>query len=380
MLKRIYLSAPDVGEAERQYVADAFATNWIAPLGPHVDAFEQEFAATVGSRAACALSSGTAALHLALQILGVGVGDEVLCSAFTFVASANPIVYLGGRPVFIDSEEASWNLDPQVLEDVLRRKAAAGVRPKALVLVHIYGQSAQLDPILEICDRYGVPVVEDAAESLGATYRGRQAGTFGRIGVFSFNGNKVITTSGGGMLVSDDAAIVERARFLATQARDAGFFYLHSQVGYNYRLSNVSAAIGRGQLQGLAAKVEARRRIRNVYRERLGGLPGVSFMPEPAWGRSSCWLSCVRLDPAACPVTREDLVQSMELRNIETRPVWRPLHKQPLFSGAEVHGGAVSERIGAEGVSLPSSSNLSVEDQERVIEGLEAFFAAGRAP
>lgn len=376
-LSRIFLSAPDIGELERQFVEEAFVTNWIAPLGPHVDAFEDEFSAFTGMRAACALSSGTAGLHLALLLAGVEAGDEVLCSTFSFVASANPITYLGARPVFVDSEWSSWNLDPGVLEDVLKRKAAAGKVPRALMLVHIYGQSSDIDPILATCARYGVVVVEDAAESLGATYRGKYAGTFGQIGVFSFNGNKIITTSGGGMLVSNDRKLIERGRFLATQARDPGTYYQHSFTGYNYRLSNVSAAIGRGQMRMLPLKIEARRRIFERYRAALGDMPGITFMPEATFGRSTRWLTCILVDEAKLGVSRAEIVRAMEECNIETRPVWRPLHRQPLFAGSEVHGGEVSEMIGQRGLSLPSSSNLSDADQERVITAFRRIAGGG---
>lgn len=365
-MTRVYLSPPHVFGQEEALVADAFASNWIAPLGPHVDAFETELASVVGVAHAVALSSGTAALHLALQMLGVGTGDEVLCSSFTFSASANPITYLGGVPVFVDCDD-SWTIDPNVLEDALRDAERRGRRPKALITVDLYGQCADYEAIGALCDRYGVPIVEDAAEALGSTYRGRPAGTFGQMGVFSFNGNKIITTSGGGMLVSDDEGPIRRARFLATQARDAAPHYQHSVIGYNYRLSNVLAAIGRGQLATLPARVAARRRIFDRYVAGLADLPGVRFMPEAAEVVGNRWLTCLTLDPAAFGATREDVRQALEAGNIESRPVWKPMHLQPVFAGARIYGGAVSEQLFADGLCLPSGSNLAESDQDRVI-------------
>src|SRR5690606_6957426 len=289
--ERIFLSPPHLDDAEFDFVREAFDSNWIAPVGPHVDAFEREFAAKVGAPHAVALSSGTAALHLAVRLCGVGPGDDVLVSSLTFCASVNPILYEGGVPVFIDSETASWNLDPNLVEDVLRRKAAQGKTPKALVAVHLYGQAADLDPLVDLCEKYGVTLIEDAAEALGATYKGRSPGIFGKAGIFSFNGNKIITTSGGGMLVTDDTDLARHARKLATQARDDAPHYEHSEIGYNYRLSNVLAGIGRGQLRVLDNRVDARRRVFECYQARLGDLPGIAFMPEAPWGRSTRWLT-----------------------------------------------------------------------------------------
>lgn len=366
-MSRIYLSPPHMSGREEAYVADAFASNWVAPLGPHVDAFERELAAAVGARHAVALSSGTAALHLALLLAGVGRGDTVFVSTLTFSASVNPIVYLGGRPVFVDSEPGSWNLDPALLEEALEDAARAGRLPKAVVVVHLYGQSADLDPILAACARFGVAVVEDAAEALGATYRGRAPGTFGHSGIFSFNGNKIITTSGGGALVTDDGDRAAHARKLATQARDAAPHYQHSEIGYNYRLSNVLAAIGRGQLEVLEDRVAARRRTFEAYRDALGGLPGVDFMPEADWGRHNRWLTCLTLDPARFGADRERVRLALEAQDIEARPVWKPMHLQPVFAGCDVWGGAVSERLFRDGLCLPSGSSLTDEDRERVI-------------
>jgi pyridoxal phosphate-dependent aminotransferase EpsN len=294
---RMFLSPPHLSGLEQQYVADAFATNWVTPLGPHVDAFEREFAEVVGADHAVALSSGTAALHLALQLAGVGPGDEVLASTLTFVASVNPIAYLGAKPVFIDSEASSWNMDPVLLEETLEQKARAGRLPKAVVVVHLYGQSANLDPIVAACARHEIPLIEDAAEALGASYKGRAPGTFGAAGIYSFNGNKIITTAGGGMLVTPDGALATHARKLATQARDPAPHYEHSEIGYNYRLSNVLAAIGRGQLKVLEERVAARRRNFALYAEALGDLPGIAFMPEAAWGTHTRWLTTLTIDP-----------------------------------------------------------------------------------
>lgn len=378
---RIYLSSPHMGDLEAAFVAEAFATNWIAPLGPHVDAFEKEFCEVVGARHAAALNSGTAALHLALQLVGVGPGDEVLVSTLTFSASVNPIRYLGAEPVFVDSERASWNIDPELLEKALAQRARAGRVPKALVLVHLYGQSADLEPILATCARYGVVVVEDAAEALGATYKGRSPGTFGRVGIFSFNGNKIITTSGGGMLVSEDQGLVEEARKLATQARDPAPHYEHSQIGYNYRMSNVLAGIGRGQLRVLEDRVKARRGNFDFYQEHLGAIPGIDFMPQCAWGRHTRWLTTLTIDPAACGVDRETIRLALAAENIEARPVWKPMHRQPVFAGCESVGGDVADDLFAKGLCLPSGSNLSHQDLARVVEvAKRAIGDANRAP
>lgn len=367
-MTRIYLSPPHQSGLERELVEHALASNWIAPLGPHVDAFEEEFCEAVGCSHAAALSSGTAALHLALILVGVEPGDEVMVSSLTFSASVNPIVYLGARPVFIDSERRSWNLDPALLAEALEVRAREGRLPKALVPVHLYGQSADMDPILKVCRRHGVAVVEDAAEALGATYDGRSPGTLGRVGIFSFNGNKIITTSGGGMLVSEDADLVARARKLASQARDPAPHYQHSEIGYNYRLSNVLAAIGRGQLRVLEERVEARRRNFAYYEAALGDLPGVRFMPEAAWGRSSRWLTVLTIDPRESGIDREQVRLALEAEDIEARPVWKPMHLQPVFARYEAVGGFVAEELFEHGLCLPSGSQLTEPDLERVVE------------
>lgn len=367
---RLYLSPPHMGAQERALVDDAFRTNWIAPVGPHVDAFEQEFCREIGIPAAAALSSGTAALHLALKLVGVRPGDEVFCSSLTFVGTANPIMYLGARPVFFDSSLADWNLDPALLCSELDACARHKHLPKAVVVVDLYGQCANYDLIAEACARYEIPLIEDAAEALGATYRGKNAGTFGRFGIFSFNGNKVITTSTGGMLVSGNAALIEKARFLATQARDPAPHYQHSEIGYNYRLSNVLAAIGRGQLAVLRDRVESRRKNFEFYMNALESIPGISFMPEAENGRSTRWLTVILVNPDLFGATREDIRLNLESMNIEARPSWKPLHLQPVFSTYRMVGGAVSEALFEQGLCLPSGSQMGKEDLNRVVQGI----------
>lgn len=364
---RIYLSPPHLGEAERAFVAEAFDTNWIAPLGPNVDGFEAELERYTGAAHAAALSSGTAALHLALILLGVGAGDEVVCSSFTFSASANPIVYQGATPVFVDSEADTWNMDPDALAAALADRQAKGKLPKAVILVHLYGMPAKMREIMAVCERYGVPLIEDAAEALGSTYHGRAMGTFGAMGILSFNGNKIITTSGGGALISDHAEWIERARFLATQARDPAPHYQHSQIGYNYRLSNVSAGIGRGQMKVLDDRVAARRANTARYREFFAPYPGVTLPEEPAGMLSNRWLTTILVDPAATGgVTREDLRLALDADNIEARPLWKPLHLQPVFEAYPYYGEGLCERLFDQGLCLPSGSSLSEEEFARV--------------
>jgi pyridoxal phosphate-dependent aminotransferase EpsN len=360
-----------MGEHEREFVREAFDTNWLSTVGPQIDAFEREFSQRVGLPAV-ALGSGTAAMHLGLRLLGVGPDDEVLCSTLTFVASVNPVGYLGARPVFIDSDRHTWNLDPGLLAEALAARARANRLPKAVVVVHLYGQCADMDPIVEACGRYGVPILEDAAEALGATYKTRPAGTLGALSAFSFNGNKIITTSGGGMLVSSNADWIKRARFWSTQARDPGIAYEHSDVGYNYRLSNVLAAIGRGQLMVLDERVRQRRAVANRYIDAFAGLPGIEPMPEASYGLHTRWLSCFLIDPLAFGCSRDDLLGRLTAADIEARPVWKPMHLQPLFRGFEVIGGGVAEDLFARGLCLPSSSSLTRADQDRVIEVVRA--------
>lgn len=373
---RVYLSPPHTSNVDRELLLDAFDSNWVAPLGPHVDAFEAEMAALTGAKAAVALSSGTAALHLACIILGVTRGDRVFCSSFTFAATANPIVYLGAEPVFLDSDEATWNMNPDLLEEELARAARASQLPKAVIVADLYGQCADYDRIAASCERYGVALIEDAAEALGATYRGKAAGVFGAMGVLSFNGNKIITTSGGGMLLTDDPAKADHARFLSTQARDKAPHYQHSHIGYNYRLSNLLAAVGRGQLQSLEQRVNRRRAIFDRYRKELGQLPGIGFMPEADYGRANRWLSCITVDPEQFGGTREDIRLALESENIEARPLWKPMHLQPVFSECRMAGGEVSARLFDIGLCLPSGSSLDPADQARVIDIVARVHAA----
>lgn len=374
---RIFLSPPHMGTAEFAFVEEAFRSNYIAPVGPQVDAFEREFCARFGFAHAAAVVSGTAAIHLALRLAGVRPGDEVACSTLTFAATANPILYERARPVFIDSDEETWNMDAALLEEWLDARARADRLPRAVIVVDLYGQCANLELIAAACARHGVALIEDAAEALGATCAGRSAGAFGRLGVFSFNGNKIITTSGGGMLVSDDAGLIAQAKFLATQARDPAPHYQHSQLGFNYRLSNVLAGIGRGQLQVLDERIEARRRIFARYRADLQDLPGVAFMPEAAFGRSNRWLTCLTVDPAAAGTDREKIRLALEAANIEARPVWKPLHLQPVFAGSGVLGGAVATRLFAHGLCLPSGSAMTEDDLQRVVGVVRGEFPVG---
>ena len=365
---RVYLSPPHMGPDERGLLLEAFDSNWIAPLGPHVDGFEKEFAARVQVPHAAALSSGTAALHLALQLLGVGRGDEVLVSSLTFAASANPIVYQGATPVFLDSENETWNLDPALLELELKAATKRGQKPKAVIVVDLYGQCAQLDVIERLCAEYEVPLIEDAAEALGATWKGKPAGSFGTMAAFSFNGNKIITTSGGGMLVSRDAKLIEKARFLATQARDPAPHYQHSHIGQNYRLSNLLAAVGRGQLRVLDERVRARRAHRAFYEKELGALPGIGFMPLSPLGEWNGWLTVITVDPKAFGASREELRLALEAQNIESRPVWKPMHLQPVFKNCRMIGGPVAEKAFEVGLCLPSGSSMQPADRDQVVE------------
>lgn len=371
---RIYLSPPDIGKQEQLFVQEAFDTNWIAPLGPNVNAFEEEFCDTVGAPHAAALCSGTAGLHLAMILSGIQPGDTVMVSTLTFIASVNPILYCGAQPIFIDSEEDSWNLDPKLLEEALEKLSKENALPKALVLVHLYGQSADIDPIMELCAHYNITVIEDAAEALGATYKERSPGTFGRFGIYSFNGNKIITTSGGGMLVGKTQDDIEHARKLATQARDNAPHYQHSEVGFNYRLSNICAGVGRGQLMSLEDKVNKRRQNFDNYVNALGDLPGVTFAPEASWGRHTRWLTCLTIDPTQANTDRETIREHLTELNIEARPVWKPMHMQPLFEGVPCFGGKVSEKLFEQGICLPSGSSLTEEEQSRVIEGIKDCF------
>ena len=369
-MTRIYLSPPHLDGDERALLLDAFDSNWIAPLGPHVDAFEEDICAYAGSGHALALSSGTAALHLALILSGVEPGDKVFCSTLTFVATVNAIRYCSAEPVFIDSETKSWNLDPQLLAEELERCAKIGDLPRALIVVHVFGQSADLDPIVELCKKYGVKLIEDAAESLGATYKGKHTGTLGDFGVYSFNGNKIMTTSGGGMLISNNSEAIEKARFLSTQAREPYPHYQHECVGYNYRLSNLLAAVGRGQLAKMPDKVARRRDIFGRYYKELSVRDGIGFMPEADFGLSNRWLSVITIDECVFGESHETVRLRLESLDIEARPVWKPMHMQPVFSECRVVGGNVAESIFAVGLCLPSGTQLTDEQQMLVVSGV----------
>lgn len=355
--KKIWISSPHMSEEgfERQYIQEAFDTNWVAPLGPNVTGFENELAARVGSRAALATTTGTAAIHLALKAVGIKAGDIVFCQSLTFSATANPIIYEKATPVFIDSNRGTWNMDPQAL------KAAFDQYPnvKAVLVVHLYGLSADMDKIMEICTRYNVPVIEDAAESLGSYYKGKHTGTFGECGIFSFNGNKIITTSGGGMLVSDNVEKIAKTKFWATQSRDQARHYQHSELGFNYRMSNVVAGIGRGQLKVLDQRVAKKKQIFEYYMRELSGLEGVEFMPINDWNEPNYWLSCITVDGKVRPV---EIIEALERENIESRPVWKPMHMQPFFEKYDYIGGEVSQKLFEHGVCLPSDTKMTDED------------------
>jgi len=355
-----------MGSEERRLLLEAFDSNWIAPLGPHVDAFEHELAQLVGAPHAVALSSGTAALELALRVLGLQAGERVLVSSLTFAASANAVVHAGGVPVFIDSERASWNVDPVLVDEALERLAREGTPARAIIVVDLYGQCADYARLQAVCRHHGVPIIEDAAEALGATHGVQHAGTLGTLGVFSFNGNKIITTSGGGMLVGEDPALLARARHLATQARMPVPHYEHDAIGNNYRLSNLLAAVGRGQLRVLPDRVARRRAINAQYRKLLGELPGLAFLPEASWGRPNCWLTCVLIDAAAFGAERETVRLALEREDIEARAVWKPMHLQPIYREHRMIGGDVAADLFARGLCLPSGSSMSDEDVERV--------------
>lgn len=370
---RIYLSPPLMTGKEVGAVADAIRSHWVAPQGPHLRAFESAVAGRLGVGHACALSSGTAAIHLGLRALGVGPGDDVLCSTFTFIAAANPIHYLGANCVFVDSEADTWNMDPALVADYLKEAAGKGRLPKAVVVADIYGQCADFDGLREACSKYEIPILEDAAEALGASARGRPAGSFGDIAALSFNGNKVITTSGGGMVVSRNREWIDKARFWATQAREPGLQYEHREIGQNYRLSNVLAALGLVQLEALEDFVDRKRRIFERYRRAFADDPGITWMPEPAGWSSTRWLSCLRIDPEAHSRNAMDLCQGLLAAGIESRPLWKPLHTQPVFQGAKVLGGAFSEKLAAEGVSLPSGCGLTEAEQDEVIDRVKGL-------
>jgi pyridoxal phosphate-dependent aminotransferase EpsN len=378
-MPRVYLSPPHLGGREPELLADAIASNWIAPLGPHVDAFEHELAAATGVEHAVALSSGTAALHLALVVLGIGAGDEVACSSFTFAASANAITYSGAKPFFVDADEETWTIDPGLLDEAIASRRAAGARVRAVVAVDLYGQCCDYAVLGEVCDRHEVVLVQDAAESLGSRYRGARSGGQGALAALSFNGNKIITTSGGGALVSHASKWVEHARKLSTQAREPVVHYEHVEIGFNYRMSNLLAAVGRAQLETLPERVATRRRLRDRYVELLGDVPGLSFMPEAPYGATNAWLTCMVVDPAVFGADRETIRLALEAEDIESRPLWKPMHLQPVFASHDAFGGDVSARLFERGLCLPSGSSLGEEDQDRVVATvLEARHKGGR--
>jgi len=364
-----------MGEFEKEFVSEAFSTNWVAPIGPNVDAFETELADYVGAKGAVALSSGTAAIHLALRLLDIGQGDLVICSSLTFIASCNPILYQGAQPIFIDSEPNSWNMSPVALERACEDLKRQGRRAKAAVIVNLYGQSADMYPLLEICNHYNIPVIEDAAESLGATYFGKSSGTFGKFGVYSFNGNKIITTSGGGMLVSDDTDALSKARFWAMQARDPARHYQHSELGYNYRMSNVLAGIGRGQLMVIKDRINARRKVFDKYARYFEKYIGIKMMPEASFGRATRWLTAMTINSSQTGVTAIQLIDHLAECNIESRPIWKPLHLQPIFDGVPYYSHheyeSVSDYLFESGLCLPSGSNLSEEELEHVCSSID---------
>jgi len=377
-MKKIYLCSPHMGGGEMKYVQEAFDSNWVAPLGPNVDGFERELCAATGAKHVAALSSGTAAIHLSLILLGVKPGDYVIGTSFTFSATVNPIAYLGATPVLVDSERETWNMDPELLEKAIQGLRSEGLRsegqeiqPRAIVVAHLYGMPAKMKEIMAVADKYGIPVVEDAAEALGSEYMGRRVGCNSKFGILSFNGNKIITTSGGGALISDDAVMIEKARFLATQARDPAPHYQHSEIGYNYRMSNVVAGVGRGQLEVLDLRVRQHREFNAWYRELLKDVPGVTFQTEPSADfYSNFWLTCIEIDPAVAGTDREKLRLAFEAANIESRPLWKPMHLQPVFAGCPAYVNGTSERLFANGLCLPSGSNIDEEGRQRIAEVL----------
>jgi dTDP-4-amino-4,6-dideoxygalactose transaminase len=371
---KIWLSLPHMGGAEKHFVKEAFDSNWVAPLGPNVNGFESDLASFLNDQChVSVLSSGTAAIHLALIMLGVRPGDEVICQSMTFSASANPIRYLGATPVFIDSERTTWNMDPTFLEEAIIDRLAKGTKPKAIIPVHLYGMPARMDEIIAIAKKYEIPIIEDAAEALGSSINNKKCGTFGEIGILSFNGNKIITTSGGGALVSRNSEYIKEATFLATQARDAAPHYQHSKIGYNYRLSNICAGIGRGQMKVLPQRIDQRRANFFFYRNELSDLSGISFLEEPEDFYSNRWLTTILIDPNM-GASREEIRLRLEQENIESRPLWKPMHLQPVFKGFPFYGRGISQELFEGGLCLPSGSNLAETDLERVVNCLQKVY------
>jgi len=372
MNPKIWLSSPHMGSNERKFVTEAFDTNWVAPLGPNVNGFEKDIASFLEDDIhVAALSSGTAAIHLALILLGVQAGDEVICQSMTFSASANPIRYQHATPVFVDSEKDTWNMDPQFLEEAIKDRIAKGKKPKVIIPVHLYGMPAKMNEIMAIAEKYEISVVEDAAEALGSSINNKKCGTFGEIGILSFNGNKIITTSGGGAMVSKNGELVKKATFLATQARDPAPHYQHSHIGYNYRMSNICAGIGRGQMEVLPKRIEQRRANFSFYQKELTNIPGISFVNEPEGFFSNRWLTTVLIDPEKTDgITTEDIRIALEKENIESRPLWKPMHLQPVFKDFPYYGGNISANLFENGLCLPSGSNLEEKDLERVVDNI----------
>lgn len=375
MEKKIWLSSPHMGGKELDFVHEAFNSNWIAPLGPNVDGFEEELARSTQNKHVAVLVSGTAAIHLGLVLLNIQPGDEVVCSSFTFAASANPICYQGAVPVFVDSESSTWNMDPTLLREAIKDRISHGKKPKAIIIVHLYGMPAHMEEIISIAEEFNIPILEDAAEGLGSTYHGTPLGSLGKLGVFSFNGNKIITTSGGGALASDEKQLIDKARFLSTQARDNAPHYQHSQIGYNYRMSNIVAGIGRGQLKVLDLRVQQRRKNFSFYQSSLSDMGGITFLEEPEGMFSNRWLTTIIVDPKKTKgITREDIRLKLEEHNIEARPLWKPMHLQPVFSAFPYYGQGVSDKLFQHGLCLPSGSNLTDEDLNRVVNTIYSIF------
>lgn len=374
MRNKIWLSSPHMGGNELKYINEAFESNWVAPLGPNVNAFEKELSRYLNVKHCAALVSGTSAIHLALIILGVKQGDEVICQSFTFSATANPIVYQGATPVFVDSESETWNMDPGLLEEAIKDRIKKGKKPKAIIVVHLYGMPARMNEIISISESYEIPLIEDAAEALGSKYKGVSCGTMGCMGILSFNGNKIITTSGGGALISNNHDFIHKARFLATQARDNAPHYQHSHIGYNYRMSNIVAGIGLGQLEVLDLRITQRRDNNKFYREIFKDLKGITFHTENHNSFSNYWLTSIIVDPKVTGIKREDVRIGLEKDNIESRPLWKPMHLQPVFSGAPSYTSGFSEYAFENGLCLPSGSNLKVHEKERIKLQLEKIF------
>ena len=376
MNSKIWLSLPHMGGGEQDFVKQAFDSNWVAPLGPNVEGFELDIASFLNSQShVSVLSSGTAAIHLALILLGVQPGDEVICQSMTFSASANPILYLGATPIFIDSERDTWNMDPELLEEAIKDRIRKGKKPKAIIPVHLYGMPAKMDQIMAIAGEYEIPVIEDAAEALGSSINNQKCGTFGEIGVLSFNGNKIITTSGGGALVSKNPTYVKEATFLATQARDPAPHYQHSKIGYNYRLSNISAGIGRGQMEVLPLRIKQRRDNFSYYTEELKDSPGITFLDEPDGYHSNRWLTTILVNAENTGVSREDIRLKLEMENIESRPLWKPMHLQPIFKDCPFYGSGVAQQLFNDGLCLPSGSNLTGTQLSRVVNCLRGVYS-----